>query len=196
MRVLVVHAHPVAESFNGALHRAIVAALTAAGHAVDDCDLYAEGFQPVLTRQERLDYHSVGQNLTGIEDHVARLRAAEAVVLCFPTWWYGMPAILKGWFDRVWSPGIAFDLTPGGGPIIPRLTNVRRFAVVTTYGSPWWFMKFYMREPNRAVLTRGIRRLMAPGARLSYMGQYNMDASTAAERARYLARVERAMTRL
>lgn len=196
MRVLVVHAHPVAESFNGALHRAIVAALQGAGHVVDDCDLYAEDFRPVLTRAERIAYHDVGQNLTGIEDHVARLRAAEAVVLCFPTWWYGMPAILKGWFDRVWSPGVAFGLTPGGGPIIPLLLHIRRFAVVTTYGSPWWFMKFYMREPNRAVLTRGIRRLMAPGARLTYMGHYNMDGCTPDSRSRYLARVERAMAAL
>ena len=196
MRVLVVYAHPDPDSFCAALHRTVAATLRDAGHTVDDCDLYAEGFQPVLTRAERAAYHDVGGNLGGIEAEVARLRAAEALVLCFPTWWYGMPAILKGWFDRVWAPGVAFELQPGGGAIVPRLTNIRRLAVVTTHGSPWWFMTFFMREPGRAVLTRGLRRLLAPGARLRYMAHYAMDVSTAASRALFVARVERAMQRL
>ncbi len=193
MRVLVVHAHPVPESYNGALHRAIVAALIAAGHVVDDWDLYAENFQPVMTPRERRAYHDIGPNLIGIEADVTRLRAAEALVICAPTWWYGMPAMLKGWFDRIWAPGVAFELKPGGGAIIPRLTNIRRLVVVTTYGSPWWFMTFYMREPGRAVLTRGLRRLLASDAKLTYLAHYNMDASTAASRDRFMARVERAM---
>ena len=193
MRVLVVHAHPVAESFNGALHRRIVATLIERGHAVDDCDLYAEHFEPAMSGAERRVYHDIGGNLAGIEAHVARLHAAEALVICAPTWWYGMPAMLKGWFDRVWAPGVAFDLRPGGGAIVPRLTNIRRLIVVTTYGSPWWFMTFYMREPGRAVLTRGLRRLLAPGARVTYLAHYNMDVSTPASRAQFMARVERTL---
>jgi putative NADPH-quinone reductase len=71
---------------------------------VDDRDLYADQFQPVLTLAEREVHYAVGANLAGVEGYVERLRAAEALVLCFPTWWYGMPAILKGWFDRIWLP--------------------------------------------------------------------------------------------
>jgi putative NADPH-quinone reductase len=87
---------------------------------------------------------------------------------------------------------VAFDLRPGGGAIIPRLTHIRRLLVVTTHGSPWWFMTLVMREPGRAVLTRGLRRLLAADARLSYLTHYGMDTSTPASRARFLARVERA----
>ncbi len=57
MRVLVLFAHPVETSYQAALHRTVVTALGESGHEVDDCDLYAEGFDPVLSRAERLDYH-------------------------------------------------------------------------------------------------------------------------------------------
>ena len=77
---------------------------------LDDCDLYAMGFDPVMTAPERRAHNTPHPDLSAVEHHVARLRAAEAVVLCFPVWWYGMPAILKGYFDRVWINGVAFHL--------------------------------------------------------------------------------------
>jgi NAD(P)H dehydrogenase (quinone) len=191
MRVHVVYAHPIVTSYNAALHDCVVASLRKAGHDVDDCDLYAEGFAPAMTAVERAAYHTMGGNLAGIEDYVTRLRAAEALVICAPTWWYGMPAMLKGYFDRVWVPGVAFDLLPQGGRIQPRLTNIRRLAVVTTTGSPWWFMRLYMRDPGKRVLTRGLRRLLAPRARLEYFCHYGIDTSDLAGRERFLARLER-----
>jgi len=189
MRVLVIYAHPLADSFSAALHRAAVDTLRMAGHAVDDCDLYAEGFSPVLTAAERSAYHEIGANLDGVARHVERLRAAEALVICAPTWWYGMPAMLKGYFDRVWLPGVAFDLLPQGGAIRPLLTNIRKLTVVTTTGSPWWFMQFAMGNPGKLVLTRGLRRLLAKDARLTYLVQHGIDNSSLVSRARFLARV-------
>ena len=62
MRVLVVYCHPVETSFHAALHQEVLQNLRAAGHEVDDCDLYAEGFDPVLSREERLGYHDVPSN--------------------------------------------------------------------------------------------------------------------------------------
>ncbi|TMK06760.1 MAG: NAD(P)H-dependent oxidoreductase, partial [Alphaproteobacteria bacterium] len=117
MRVLVVYAHPLSDSFAAALRDTVVQRLRAAGHDVDHCDLYAEGFDPVLTPAERRAYNTSHPDLSAVDAHVARLRAAEALVLCFPIWWYGMPAILKGWFDRVWASGVAFTLPERGGAI-------------------------------------------------------------------------------
>src|SRR5262245_20706268 len=97
MRVHVVYAHPSANSFAAAVHLRVVEGLTAAGHQVGDLDLYAENFHPVLTREEREVHYNTGAILVGVGPYVDRLRASEALVLCFPTWWYGMPAILKGW---------------------------------------------------------------------------------------------------
>jgi putative NADPH-quinone reductase len=191
MRVHVVYAHPLADSFNAALHGCVVAALRKAGHAVDDLDLYADGFQPALTAAERAAYHTVGGNLAGIESYVARLKSAEALVICAPTWWYGMPAMLKGYFDRVWVPGVAFELLPRGGAIRPGLTNIRKLAVVTTTGSPWWFMRLYMRDPGKRVLMRGLRRLLAPDVSMAYLCHYGTDTSTPRGRERFLERVRR-----
>src|ERR1700682_3266603 len=131
MRVLVVYAHPLSDSFAAALRDVVLKRLRENGHEVDHCDLYAEGFDPVLTASERRAYNTAHPDLTAVEPYVARLRAAEALVLCFPTWWYGMPAILKGWFDRVWARGVAFELPPGGGAITPALGNIKKSAALT-----------------------------------------------------------------
>jgi putative NADPH-quinone reductase len=194
MRVLVIYAHPLADSFAAALHRAVVRTLRRSGHEVDDCDLYAEGFDPVLTASERRAYNSDNPDLSGVADHVARLRAAEALVLCFPTWWYGTPAILKGYFDRVWAKDVAFALPEGGGMIRPALTNIKRIWVVTTYGSPWWLIKLVLREPVRTVLFGGLGRLCGRGER-RWLAFYSIDAASEARCAAFLGTVERAFAR-
>ncbi len=195
MRVLVVYAHPLADSFAGALHRAVVAALMRSGHEVDDCDLYAEGFDPVLSAAERASYNTPSPDLSGVAEHIARLQAAEALVLCFPTWWYGMPAILKGYFDRVWAQGVAFQLPAGGGAILPALGNIRRLWVVTTYGAPWWLIRLVLRDPVRAVIVGGLARLCGKGVRTRFLALYNIDAASRARCAAFLARVESAFGR-
>ena len=110
MRVHVVFAHPSATSFASAIRDQVVRVLAAHGHEVDELDLYAAGFSPVLTPAEWAAHVKGGAHLAGVAAEVERLRKAEALVLLFPTWWFGMPAILKGWFDRVWAPGVAFHL--------------------------------------------------------------------------------------
>jgi hypothetical protein len=79
MRVLLIFCHPLEDSYNAALHRAAKAALGRAGHAVDDCDLYAEGFDPVLSRQERIDHHDPAINRAAVAGYGERLLAAEAL---------------------------------------------------------------------------------------------------------------------
>jgi NAD(P)H dehydrogenase (quinone) len=193
MRVHVVYAHPVPDSFTGAAYRQIVAGLRARGHQVDGLDLYAERFDPVMSLAEREVHYRVGANRAGVEGYVERLRAAEILILCFPTWWYGMPAILKGWFDRVWLPGVAFHNPPGGGTIKRGLTNIRTFMVVTTYNAPRWFMLLYLWDPGRRVLMRGFTRLIAAAPRAHYLAHYDMLRSTAASRKRFLARIDRTL---
>jgi putative NADPH-quinone reductase len=190
VRVLVIYAHPVEESFVSALHQCTVKTLRAAGHEVDDCDLYREGFSPVLTPDERRAYHDVTANCAIAPEHVERLRRCEGLVLVFPTWWYGMPAMLKGYIDRVWLPGVAFSLE--GGRTRPLLHNVVRFAAVTTYGSPWWLNKL-MADPSRRVFMWGIRELFARGVRMQWLAQYGMDSADAGTRERFLRKVEQRM---
>ncbi|MFN3447191.1 MAG: NAD(P)H-dependent oxidoreductase [Roseococcus sp.] len=191
MRVLMVYCHPREDSFCAALRDAALEALRAKGHEVELRDLYAEGFDPVLSAEERGVYHDLARNTTGIEAEVAQLRRAEALLLVYPTWWYGMPAMLKGWFDRVWVPGVTFTL--GAGAIEPRLTNIRRLGVVTTYGSPWWLL-LYLGWPDRRVIAGGVRRLMAKGCRVDWLSLNRMDHRGQAERERFILTVKRRLS--
>ncbi|WP_376090916.1 NAD(P)H-dependent oxidoreductase [Roseomonas sp. CCTCC AB2023176] len=196
MRVLLVHSHPRPDSFNAALARTVREALQAGGHDVEFRDLHAEGFDPVLSADERGRYYDVPGNLAGLEDHAESLRRAEALVLVYATWWYGMPAMLKGWFDKVWAPGLAFHLgAPGSkAAITPGLRNIRRVAVVTTYGSPRWLL-WFIGHPDRKLIGRGLRRLCAKGCRLDWHSLTRMDARTRRECDAFLAEVRTAFAR-
>ena len=196
MRIQLIYAHPVEGSFCSALRDVARSTLQRSGHEVHVTDLYAEGFPPALSCEERLNYETPGANIVGARAYIERLRWAEGIVLVFPTWWYGMPAILKGYFDRVWIPGVAFDLGSAGGVLRPRLDHIGVMAIVTTYGSPWWFIKLSMRDPGKSVLIRGLGRLLAPGAKRLYLAQYGMDKSTSESRARFMLKVERSLRAL
>lgn len=193
MRVLVVYCHPVETSFHAALHGEVVRRLREAGHEVDDCDLYAEGFDPVLSRAERLGYHEVPSNREPLRAQVERLQRAEALVLCFPTWCFGPPAMLKGWFDRLLMPGVAFDISDPAD-VKPMLTHIRRIAAVVTYGRPRW-MAWYMGDPPRKLVTRYLRRLTGQRARVDYHACYHMNVATPERRRRFKDHVGRVMAR-
>ena len=186
MNVLVLHAHPVETSFNAALHRLIVERLTAKGHTVDDFDLYAENFDPRLTREERLAYHDLDHNADGVREYVERLRRANALVLCFPVWNYGYPAILKGFFDRVFLPGVSFDMVDGKAQ--PSLHNITKVATVTSYGGGR-LRAFLMGDPPRKLVNRLLRATVKPGAPVSYMAHYSMNLSTEESRAAFMRKV-------
>jgi len=195
MRCLVVFCHPVEDSFSAALHDRAVESLQKSGHEVRDLDLYAMGFDPVLPRQERIDYHTPGANETPVADQIDHIRWAEALVFVYPTWWYGLPAMLKGWLDRVWVPHVTFTLPKDNQPIRGMMTNIRHIVGITTYGSPWWWIKF-VRDPGRRTLTTGIRAICHPKCKTTWLALYRMDESTDAGRRAFLDKVERAIARL
>jgi putative NADPH-quinone reductase len=190
VRILVVFAHPVETSYGAALHRIVVEELKAAGHEIDDCDLYGEGFTPVLTREERLGYENVGPNRRPVETYVERVLAAEALVLVHPVWNFGYPAILKGFFDRVFLPGVSFELRDGKA--WPSLRNIRKCAFVCTYGGTR-LRAMLMGDPPRRMALRHMRITIRPGSPLLYLAHYDMNRSTDATRGRFIERVRRAM---
>jgi putative NADPH-quinone reductase len=188
MRILVVHAHPVAESYSTALFDCAVETLRAAGHEVRPLDLYACGFDPVMSRQNRLDYHTPIVNQRGLEDQVEILRWAEGVVFVYPTWWYSLPAMLKGWLERAWLPDVAFHVPDDGSRIQPLMTQIRLLGGISTYGAPWWLTR-WVGDPGRRVIMRGLRAICAWRCRTFWLAHYKMDTSTPESRAAFLAKV-------
>jgi NAD(P)H dehydrogenase (quinone) len=196
MRVLVIFCHPVAESFAAAAHKAVLQTLIEGGHEVTDVDLYGENFDPVMSRQERLDYLNTDRNERLVKRYDEQLAATDAIVLVYPAWWYGMPAMLKGYFDRVWLPGVAFDVTPDGRVLTERLQRIRHIIVVTTYGGPWWMVRIALGDPARKVVSRAIRALCARGCRVDWYVHYNMDRATPRQLSRFLDRIRSGIGRL
>jgi len=195
MRVLVIFAHPLGDSYAATLRDTVVAALEAGGHTVDLCDLYQEDFDPTLSAQEWRDYENTSENTRAVSRQVERLRQAEGIIFVFPSWWYGMPAILKGYFDRVWLPGVAFEFGPQA--IRPLLTCIRMFGVVTTTGAPEWFTRIYMGNPSRKVLMRGLARLVvAPRAERFWLALYGMENATDAKRTEFIEQVRKRVSNI
>ena len=185
-----VHCHPRADSFSAALRD--TARQSLAGHEVQECGLYAEGSDPAVTAQAHAQYQDTAANRRGIEADIDQLQWAQALLLVYPTWWYGMHALLKGWFDRVWVPGVAFVVSEGA--IQPRLTNIRRIGVVTTYGSPLWLL-LWLGWPDRRVIGSGIRRLCAKDCKLDCLYLTRMTHRTQDERRGFLVAVGKRLAR-
>lgn len=192
MRVLVLFAHPLPESFCAASYRLACDALRGAGHEVDGCDLYAEGFSPVMSAEERRGYHDPATNRAPVAAYVERLLAAEGLLLVFPTWCFSMPAMLKGWFDRVLLPGVSFTLQDGIAR--PALTHLKRIGGVVTYGRPRW-NAMLVGDPPRKAVTRYLRLINDRRARVEYHALYDMNRATQPDRAAFHARVGAALAR-
>ncbi len=196
MRLLFIHAHPVPESFNTALCKAAVETARAKGHEVRLIDLYAEGFNPVMSAEERRAYHDDGPPPPDVAPHIAALQWAEGLIFVYPTWWYAQPAMLKGWMDRVWRPGVTFSVPTPSEPMRPALTQLRLIGVITTLGSPWWFWTFLIGAPGRRMILRGLRFCTARRTKTFWLGLHEMDTQDAPARARYLDRVRARIERI
>lgn len=195
MRVLVVYAHPVDSSFCSLLRDQVVAALTDGRHQVDLVDLYAEGFDPVLSPEEHRLHRAGPAEKPAVAEQVRRLRQAEALVLVYPTWWGGQPAILKGWIERVWIEGVAYSFPAGAGRVKPLLSQIRHLWVVTTHGSSKW-VNALQGEPGKRVALRGLRAMCGIRTRVRWMAMYGMDGASDQARRRFIRRVQTALGRL
>lgn len=193
MRALVVLAHPLSDSLCAHLAREAIDALRARGVDVDVLDLYAETFQPALTEAERRLHYATpepGPDIVALQQRLAR---AEMLILVFPTWWFSMPAMLKGWFDRVWAPKFAFE---HGTPLKPLLSGLKSCLVVTTLGSPWWIDWIVMRQPVKRVLKTGLIFACAPQARFDMLSFHEAETADAGRVEDFVARMKKAVERL
>lgn len=189
MKCLVVIAHPLQESLCNSLAARAIETLNAAGHEVLVENLYRNDFAASLSAAERASYYGPHYDASAVQAEVDRLLSAEALVLCFPTWWFSFPALLKGWFDRVWVPGVAYDHATDLGPIKPRLHKLRKVLVVTSLGAPWWADWLVMRQPVKRVLKTALLGTCAPNCRLEMLSLYKSERLSAAQVKRFSARI-------
>jgi putative NADPH-quinone reductase len=189
MRVHLVFAHPSHDSFIGACLTTAQEALAKAGHEVDLLDLYADGFDPVLDHADWQAYRAGQPGPPRVQAAVDSLKAADAIAFIYPTWWFGPPAILKGYFDRVWRRGVAF--VQEAGPPKPGLTHLQRMTVVTSAGAPSFLTRYLLGDPHKRAMIRGMRRMCTGPIPSRWLCHYQADIAPREAAQAFLAEVDR-----
>lgn len=193
MKVLIVYCHPVEGSFCSAMRDAAADGFRQAGHSVEIIDLTADNFDPVMSADEWTSYYLRDEQVPiGVETYIQQVTEAEILCFVYPTWWSGLPAQLKGWIERVMVLGVAFRLN-SNNKVRPALLNVKRIYVVSTFGSPRWYVRF-INDNGKRVLSRALR-LSTGRASLRALALYAMDTQTDENRRQFLAKITRTMAR-
>lgn len=193
MRVTVILAHPDAGSFNHAIASTAVKELERNGHAVFFHDLYAEGFDPILPSQE---IPSAAVIAPRVKSYCEEIAAADGIVIVHPNWWGQPPAILKGWIDRVFRPGVAYNFLEGdSGEGVPvGLLNARVAVVLNTSNTPEEREHFVFGDPLELIWRKCIFDLC--GIKNFHREMFNVVVtSTEKQRKKWLEQVRDLMIR-
>lgn len=195
MRVLVIHSHPVIDSFSGALRDAASEGARAAGHDVRVLDLGAMNFNPVMSADELRGYKAVSSITSDdLTMHIDSVKWADVLVFVYPTWWSTLPAQLKGWLERVMRPGVAFVFDEDN-KVRPGLRQVRTIVGITTYGSKWPYVKL-MKDSGRRTLLRALKLNTSWRTRSKWLAFYGIDGASEARRDQFLGQVRKSMETL
>lgn len=193
MKCLVVVAHPLKNSLCNYLTEKTINHLEDKGYKITIKDLYKEKFDPVLTEEERISYYECQFDDKQVQSDISQLKEAESLVLIFPTWWFGFPAILKGWFDRVWAPGHAYEHASDFGPIKQCLGNLKEMRVITTLGSPWWVDFFILRKPVKKVLKIALLGACAKSCNFKMLSLYESENLTDSKIENFIRKIKRTL---
>ena len=187
MNIVVVLGHPSADSYCAAIFERIILALKSQStHNVTAIRLADEKFATAMSTAERVAYETSTPLINDeTKRHAEFLLQAEVLIFVYPTWWSGLPAQLKGWLERVFVLGVAFRFNKNS-KIRPNLYNVRHIIGVSTYGSPWRYMKL-INDNGRRTLTRAIRMSTGLRTRTMWCGIYALDTCTQQQREKFIA---------
>ncbi len=190
MRAVVIVANPNPSSFSHAIAARLREGLEASGHNVIVHDLYAEGFRAAMSAEEREAYHGDVPVIDPLViEHITDLRDAHTLVFVYPTWWSSLPAMLKGWLERVMVPGVGFVFDERH-KVRPGLTNVKRLVGIATYGSSWRSVKL-INDNGRRTILRALRLSTSVRTRSTWLPLYGMDSLDPSDRERFLVKVDR-----
>lgn len=195
MRVLLVVDHP----YSGALTHALVASarkgLEAAGHEVDLVDLHADGFDPVMHSEDLAAWRHGETPNQQVADYQQRLQVADHVVMAFPIWWSVMPAMTKGFIDKVFVKGVAYHQPKPGGMMKRALEKLNGVTVISVMATPEAAYRMILGSPLIKMLFRGTFRQIGI-KNLTWLNHSNPMAKTPEQRAEMLNRVEERMAKL
>ncbi|EEL50100.1 MULTISPECIES: NAD(P)H-dependent oxidoreductase [Bacillus cereus group] len=154
MNVLIIYAHPNPSSFNASILENVQKGLQKTNHSVTLLDLYKEQFDPVLIfnedkRRRDLVYEEETERYRNL------VKEADSFIFIYPIWWWGMPAILKGFIDRVFVAGFAYKYE---GALPKGLLTGKKAWVINTLDSPLWYVALLYRSADWIIMRKGILR--------------------------------------
>ncbi|GFE49782.1 NAD(P)H dehydrogenase (quinone) [Roseobacter cerasinus] len=189
MRALIVYCHPKETSFTASVRETVLERLRFAGAETRVIDLYRRNFSPALSSTELDIYEDTPANRAPVAQDVEDVLWCDTLIFVYPTWWYGLPAMLKGWLDRVLLPDVAFLMPDGENDNIrPGLTHITRLGLFTTCGASWGLTQM-IGAPGKRTILRGVRAICARRCKTAFAAHYLMDSSTDASRKAHLRNV-------
>jgi len=195
MKVVVVYAHPSHDSFARVVRDTATKVLSAGGHSVTLFSLYEEHFVAALSPEEWRAYTTDSPIIDPIvRRHADAIVDADALVFIYPTWWSGLPSILKGWCERVLVLGVAFTFNDNA-KVRPALQNIKHIIGISTYGSPHSYIRL-INDNGRRVILRALRISTGRRTRTQWLGLYGIAQLTNSDRQAFLNRVENKLSTL
>lgn len=185
MKVLIIYAHPPDHSLNQALKDAFLKGAKKARHSVKIIDLYADKFNPVLSATELK-----GRLSPQVKHYQKLIRSADQLVFFYPVWWFRCPAMLEGFFDKVFTSGFAYKyrrITKKFG--IPKGLLPTRGIVFETYGAPWWAIRFFYLDLTWRRLKRGVLKFCGI-KKLRRFAFFSVPYASAKKRAKWISLAE------
>ena len=195
MRVAIVFNHPYEGSYCNAILESVKQGLYRAGHEIDVIHLDQDKFNPVMTAEDLLAFRNKKSIDPQALDYIQRIKAADHLVFIFPIWWELMPALMKGFIDKVIFPGETYDYTNSGYGMITLLDNLKSATVITTMNTPAIMYKFMYGNAIKKSLIRGT--LKKSGIKnVKWLSLNMVKASSSAKRAKWLKKIEKRFTEL
>ncbi|MBB6733919.1 NAD(P)H-dependent oxidoreductase [Cohnella zeiphila] len=181
---------PHRRSYSAALLAAVMKGLLSGGHRIDLIDLHADGFNPVTSASDLAAWRQKRTHDPLAADYQRRLLSADHIIFIFPIWWEGMPALMKGFLDKVFVKGVVYAETKPGRPfkcLLPRLKGVSMLTVMAT---PTFVYRWFLGNPITKMMFRGTFRKMGVN-RLKWYNYSGMENRSLEQRRNVLAKTER-----
>ncbi|WP_164126974.1 NAD(P)H-dependent oxidoreductase [Sphingobacterium luzhongxinii] len=160
MRTVIVFNHPYELSYCNAILHAVTKGLKNAYHEVDLMHLDNDGFNPAMSSEDLKAFVVHKPIDPQVIDYNQRLEKADHLILIFPIWWDQMPAMTKGFIDRVLSPGVVYDHHPRGYGLVPLLKNLKSITIITTMNKPKLMYSLFMGNLIKKAVLRSVFKTM------------------------------------
>lgn len=185
MKTVIVTSHPYEGSFCHALMMSVKKGAEAQGQTVDVIDLEADHFDPVMHSADLIGFLKHKSQDKQAQDYITRLKDADHLVLVFPIWWELMPAMMKGFIDKIIFPGETFDYTKNGNGMISKLPKLQSTTIMTTMNTPRSLYRWLYGNAIQRALIRGTFKKMGL-KNVKWLSCNMVKKSSDAKRAKWL----------